>query len=55
MVHAIKSAAKWIDNYMLYMRTIAELNSLSDQELRDLGMTREEIIFEAAKHWANRL
>ena len=36
---------------MRYMRTIAELNALSNRELADLGMTREEIIFEATKQW----
>lgn len=41
----------WFDNYMRYMRTIAELNALSNRELADLGMTREEIIFEATKQW----
>ena len=54
MVYAIKAAAKWLDNYMLYMRTVSELNALSDQELKDLNMSREEIIFEAAKHWVAR-
>lgn len=42
----------WFSNYMRYMRTIAELNALTDRELADIGMSREEIIFEATKQWA---
>jgi uncharacterized protein YjiS (DUF1127 family) len=52
MTHILKAAAKWVSSYSLYMTTIAELNALTDRELKDLGMTREQIIFEAAKHFA---
>jgi uncharacterized protein YjiS (DUF1127 family) len=52
MLNVLEAAAKWVNSYSLYMTTIAELNALTDRELKDLGMTREQIMFEAAKHFA---
>jgi uncharacterized protein YjiS (DUF1127 family) len=54
MTHILETVAKWATSYSRYMNTIAELNALTDRELRDLGMTREQIMFEAAKHFAGR-
>jgi uncharacterized protein YjiS (DUF1127 family) len=54
MTHILEAVAKWATSYSRYMNTIAELNALTDRELRDLGMTREQIMFEAAKHFARR-
>lgn len=38
-----------IDYFRRYNRAIGELNSLSDRELSDLGLTRGEIEFVVAK------
>lgn len=52
MLNILEAATNWVSSYSLYMSTIAELNALTNRELKDLGMTREQIIFEAAKHFA---
>jgi len=52
MINILESAARWVSSYSLYMSTIAELNALTDYELRDLGISREQIMFKAAKHFA---
>ena len=52
MTYILEAAARWVSSYSLYMSTIAQLNALTDRELKDLGMSREQIIFEAAKHFA---
>jgi len=52
MLNILEAAARWVSSYSLYMTTISQLNALSDNELKHLGITREQIIFEAAKHFA---
>jgi uncharacterized protein YjiS (DUF1127 family) len=52
MLNILEAAAKWASNYSLYVSTISQLNSLTDHELKSLGLSREEILFEAAKHFA---
>jgi uncharacterized protein YjiS (DUF1127 family) len=52
MINILESATTWVSSYSRYMITIAELNALTDYELKDLGITREQIMFEAAKQFA---
>jgi len=52
MINILESATTWVSSYSRYMITIAELNALSNNELKELGITREQILFEAAKHFA---
>ena len=37
----------YIKDWFRYYETIKELNQLTDRELKDLGMTRGEIVYEA--------
>ena len=41
----------YIKNWFRYYETIKELNKLTDRELKDLGMTRGEIVYEAYDQW----
>ena len=52
MLNILESTSNWMSSYSLYVSTIVQLNSLSNNELKELGMTREQILFEAAKHFA---
>jgi uncharacterized protein YjiS (DUF1127 family) len=51
MINIFESTSKWMNSYSLYLSTIVQLNSLTEYELKELGITREQIIFEAAKHF----
>jgi uncharacterized protein YjiS (DUF1127 family) len=52
MLNILESTSKWMSSYSLYLSTIVQLNSLTEYELKELGITREQIMFEAAKHFA---
>jgi len=39
----------WVTRTYRYYHTIIELMKLTDQELNDLGLSREEIVFVAYK------
>jgi uncharacterized protein YjiS (DUF1127 family) len=42
---------KYIKDWFRYYETIRELSQLSDRELKDLGLTRGEIVSEAYNQW----
>jgi len=42
---------KYIKDWFRYYETIRELSQLSDRELKDLGLTRGEIVPEAYNQW----
>ena len=42
---------KIIKDWFRYYETIRELSHLSDRELKDIGMTRGEIVYEAYSQW----
>ena len=49
MVQIIQKTIETIRETYRFYNTIYELQSLNDKELEDLGLTRQEIVFVAAK------
>lgn len=49
MVQIIQKTIETIRETYRFYNTIYELQSLNDKELQDLGLTRQEIVFVAAK------
>jgi uncharacterized protein YjiS (DUF1127 family) len=41
----------YINDWLRYYETIRELSRLTDRELKDIGMTRGEIVYEAYNQW----
>ena len=41
----------YIKDWFRYYETIRELSQLTDRELKDIGMTRGEIVYEAYNQW----
>ena len=41
----------YINDWLRYYETIRELSQLTDRELKDIGMTRNEIVYEAYNQW----
>lgn len=55
MTNLISTFSSWLKGTSYYYNTIYELSRLTDRELQDIGLTRNEIVYIANEQYIKRM
>ena len=55
MTNLISTFSGWLKGTSYYYNTIYELSRLTDRELQDIGLTRNEIVYIANEQYIKRM
>jgi uncharacterized protein YjiS (DUF1127 family) len=55
MTQILSTFSNWLKDTSYYYNTIYELSRLTDRELQDIGLTRNEIVYVASEQYVRRV